>query len=767
MEIEEFMNGDSHKQYGPVPNQQGWEKHQKISELNHELSLLKRKKLNKKASPQEEEELIHQQQQIEQNILNVELKYQKDMQQMLQQKQQQVQEEQQQLHQKETVILEDMEYYKKKQRELKSILYDVDRGMQILDNSKSSNGVTNLQLQQYELRKYLVDDQRRKQKQSEQLPQKLKDLQQMIEKLNHQEDQLRGEEKQHDQRIQELDQQLKDQIQQHQQDRQQLKLDQLRKVFEQDLNQQKQDLEKQSQKQIKELEIKFEQKLQLQQEQQNELEAQAQELLNLLKLHKKEEAEWLQDHEEKLVLFEHQLQLYQDQEEKKHKSQIEKRNKYILELHGQQYQLKKQIVQLDIQWQAKLKDQQQQQQQEQQEQQVEKDQSRHENIPIQEEESNVLDKSISNDLIGKTRLDTLEVFKEKDATVIKREEKYLIDEQEKQQEQVERDLSRKGSVPLQKECDLLDNGSKSIDSGLKTKAEVLAVLLEKSALVVESGDTEELDRLDENILKLIETSKDYLSVNKGLLQNELKKDKALETHMNPKLYGGCNIPDELTEKATLLRVLTDKAMNEYHLMKEELVTHTPDIKHLTKGESVLPWWLPDYGIETRIQAIERINMTHDAYIKIRDLMKNHITTCTHLIKELINFNKRLTDLCAARKQKLQKIIKDLSSKLSVTPIEPQASCTQLSSADSSEENNHPCVNSSPCKITQFVTSTMVYAALILMSFFVIITPFLFCIEEVLLGRNHTHHTNMWISEWTLDRQHVDMIDMGRVNILLY
>ena len=105
-------------------------------------------------------------------------------------------------------------------------------------------------------------------------------------------------------------------------------------------------------------------------------------------------------------------------------------------------------------------------------------------------------------MIGKTRLDTLEVFKEKDATVIKREEKYLIDEQEKQQEQVERDLSRKGSVPLQKEFDQLDNRSKSIGSGLKIRAEVLAVLSEKSALVVESGDTEELDRLDENILKI-------------------------------------------------------------------------------------------------------------------------------------------------------------------------------------------------------------------------------------------------------------------------
>ena len=84
-----------------------------------------------------------------------------------------------------------------------------------------------------------------------------------------------------------------------------------------------------------------------------------------------------------------------------------------------------------------------------------------------------------------------------------------------------------------------------------------------------------------------------------------------------------------------------------------------------------------------------------------------------------------------------------------------------------EESGYDRVNNSTSKIAQLVTTTVVHVVMILICIFLLITPFLFYIEEVLPGSNYTHNMDIWVSEWNLDRQHYDMDAMKKVNLISY
>ena len=84
-----------------------------------------------------------------------------------------------------------------------------------------------------------------------------------------------------------------------------------------------------------------------------------------------------------------------------------------------------------------------------------------------------------------------------------------------------------------------------------------------------------------------------------------------------------------------------------------------------------------------------------------------------------------------------------------------------------EEPGYDRVNNSTSKIAQLVTTTVVHVVLILICIFLLITPFLFYIEEVLPGSNYTHNMDIWVSEWNLYRQHYDMNTMKKAHLISY
>ena len=68
-----------------------------------------------------------------------------------------------------------------------------------------------------------------------------------------------------------------------------------------------------------------------------------------------------------------------------------------------------------------------------------------------------------------------------------------------------------------------------------------------------------------------------------LLENEDERDNTFETHLNHNWYGGCNLPDKLNDKGTIMRAFTYKAINEYKLSREEKSFHQKKKKKCTKG----------------------------------------------------------------------------------------------------------------------------------------------------------------------------------------
>ena len=653
MNLKEFMNEDASQRYGPAPNILEWEKHQRLSELEQEILILKKRKSDVMLSPQEEQELQYQQQQLEQHLIKVEIKFQQQMQQMFQQKRQQVQQEQQQLHQRQTRIQVDMEHYVKKHQEL-------EKKISNLINLRLDQNLWDNRDKIVQLEDILCDEQKLQQKIKNGFQERVQDIQQMKEELIHQDDQLLNQKKQHEQRMMELDQQLKFQIQQHLEDKQQLKIDQLRKLFEHDLNQHKQEIKKQSQKQIQEIETKFKQKLQIQQDQQKTQHLKEVEKLNmnieflrkhashLQKGHKELEQQVQRRLRELKKQFENQItsknnQQYQQDQQKK--IEFDGLNKNV-EVHQKNFERLEQDYKL--------------QKQQLQNQAKKEKQSQQEILGLQNEQVHLKNqyqmhvKQLNNTeellqkQVAQLQQDNLELKKQLQRQ--SKQQQGWIQKQKEQKQRIEGNQTRQESIPVQQELILSDNRINSMD--LVDRSEILAVLKEKSISVFKGGGADEFKKIDKNMIK---TTKIELNT------QQLKKQESVSVKQE---YNPIGERSKSVDPRLKIRREVYAALSEKSALAEE-----------SRGT-------------------EKIDRLH-------------------------------------------------------------------------EESGYDRVNNSTSKIAQLVTTTVVHVVLILICIFLLITPFLFYIEEVLPGSNYTHNMDIWVSEWNLDRQHYDMDAMKKVNLISY